>query len=383
MRQTNQVSVRPLPESVIVPAPAPAPRIAIVLPTFNEAGNIEAMIELIDAALAGIEWEAIIVDDWSKDRTAAIAADIARRDPRVRLIRRFGRRGLASAIIEGALATTAPVVAVIDADRQHDETILPRLLDEIERGGADIAIGTRYADGGSLGEWTVGRALLSRIATGLTRSLALCMVSDPMSGFFAVRQSALVEALPRMSNVGYKVLLDLLASSPTPLAVREVPYTFRCRIAGESKLDSTVAFEFLLLILDKLTRGWIPPRLILFGLVGASGLAVHLFCLNLFLSGFGLPFKAAQTLAVTITIASNFALNNVLTYRDRRLHGWAWARGLAVFALVCGLGAIANIGVGSVVYSNHHRWWVAGIAGAAIGSIWNYAASSLLTWRRR
>lgn len=367
-------------------SPARACALAVIVPTFNETGNVRALIDALDAALRGAlggdAYEIIFVDDWSTDGTAEAVARIARQRGDVRLLRRFGRRGLSSAVIEGVLATTAPIVAVIDGDLQHDETILPTLYAAVARGGAEVAIGTRYAPGGSVACWTAGRRRVSTIATRVSRAVIGAEVSDPMSGFFVVRQATVVALLPRLSVMGFKILLDLLVSSPVALKVAEVPYRFRDRAAGTSKLDSATALEFLLLLLDKLLRGRVSPRLVLFAAVGGFGVLVHLALLRGFLAA-GTEFRGAQALAVAITIAVNFAFNNQLTFRDRRLRGWAAVRGLLSFYLVCGLGAIANVGVGSLVYASDRRWWLAGIAGALVGSIWNYAASSVLTWNRR
>lgn len=362
--------------------PAPPLALAIVIPTLNERDNVAPLLAALDRALAGREWEAIYVDDGSTDGTPEAIETIAEDRRDVRLIRRHGRRGLSSAVVEGMMATMAPIVAVIDADMQHDEAILPRLHDAV-LAGADLAVGTRYAGDGSTGELAEHRVRVSALATRLANMVLKTHVSDPMSGFFVVRRQVLLATVPHLSTVGFKILLDLLASSPRPLDVTEIPYTFRPRQAGASKLDSMVAVEYAMLLLDKLFGRIIPPRLILFLAVGAAGLVVNLLALDLFLNLMGLGFRLAQSLAVAVSILFNFALNNVLTYHDRRLRGLAWVRGLATFYLVCGLGAIAQVGAAEWVYSAHRLWWVAGIAGAAVGAVWNYAASSFLTWRRR
>lgn len=354
--------------------------LAIVIPTLNERDNVEPLLAALDRALAGRSWEAIFVDDGSTDGTPQTIEAIARRRRDVRLIRRFGRRGLSTAILEGMLATTAPAIASIDADMQHDEAILPRLHDAV-LAGADVAIGTRYAEGGSTGDWAASRVRKSAFATRLAAMVTKTRVSDPMSGFFVVRREVILDAVPSMSGVGFKVLLDLLASSPSPLRVVEVPYTFRPRVAGASKLDSMVALEYLLLLVDKVTRGTIPARMILFLAVGAVGLVVNLAALDLFLRG-GMTFRAGQTGAVALSIVFNFAVNNWLTYHDRRLRGLAWLRGLLSFTLICGIGAIAQVGIGELVYNQQRIWWVGGLAGAAVGAVWNYAATSFITWRR-
>jgi dolichol-phosphate mannosyltransferase len=357
-------------------------QLSVVIPTRNEAGNVEELLERISSALAGIEWEAIFVDDNSTDGTPELVTSIAQADRRVRLIRRIGRRGLSSAVVEGALASTTPIVAVIDADLQHDEKILPDLYRAIAEGGNELAIGTRYAGNGSTGEWAEDRLKISRFATALASPIMKTRMSDPMSGFFAVRRDILLEAAPKLSTVGYKILLDLVASHPRPLKLAEVGYTFGTRQHGESKLDEMVALEYLELLLDKAVGRFVPVKLIQFGAIGMLGVGVHLFILYFTLIA-GTSFAFAQAAAVIGAMTFNFALNNKFTYRDRQLKGFAWIGGLFSFYLVCSLGAVANVGIGSLVYEQFHGWWIAGIAGAIVGSVWNYVASGWLTWTKR
>ena len=355
----------------------------VVIPTLNEVGNVEILLDRIGLALAGVEFEAIFVDDGSTDGTPELVTQIAQADRRVRLIRRIGRRGLSSAVVEGALASTSPVIAVIDADLQHDERILPELFAAIASGGNELAIGTRYAAAGSTGDWDEGRLRISRFATRLAAPIMKTPLTDPMSGFFAVRRDVLLDAAPHLSSVGYKILLDLVASHPRSLKVAEVGYTFGVRTSGTSKLDQMVALEYLELLLDKTIGRFIPVKLVQFGAIGTIGVGVHLALLYVFLNAVGAAFGTAQAAAVIGAMTFNFALNNRFTYRDRQLRGPAWVRGLMSFYLVCSLGAVANVGIGSLVYDRLPEWWVAGIAGAVVGSVWNYAASGWLTWTRR
>jgi len=356
--------------------------LCVVIPTLNEAGNVELLLDKLGIALAGIEWEAIFVDDGSTDGTPEILTRIAQSDRRVRMIRRMGRRGLSSAVVEGALASTTPVIAVIDADLQHDEQILPDLYRAVA-GGHELAIGTRYASNGSTGDWNESRLKISRFATALASPIMKTQLSDPMSGLFAVRRDVLLEAAPRLSNVGYKILLDLVASAQRPLKVAEVGYVFGTRQHGESKLDEMVALEYIELLLDKTVGRLVPVKLVQFGAVGILGVGVHLLLLDLALNAIGLTFSWSQATAVIGAMTFNFALNNRFTYRDRQLKGLAWIGGLLSFYLVCSLGAVANVGIGSLVYEQFHGWWIAGIAGAIVGSVWNYVASGWLTWTRR
>jgi dolichol-phosphate mannosyltransferase len=364
----------------VVPPPGPL-ELAVVIPTFNEADNVRPLLARLKVALAGVRWEAIFVDDNSTDGTADLVRSIGIEDSSVRVVQRIGRRGLSSAVVEGMLATSAPVLAVIDADMQHDETILPDLHRAVAAEGYDLAIGSRYADGGSLGGWCAQRQQISRAATRLAHQVLRTEISDPMSGFFAVSRPALVRALPRLSSIGFKILVDIVASSPSVPRIKEVPYGFRERTAGESKLGSLVVWEYLTLLLDKLVGHLVPVRFLLFALTGGLGLGVHLAVLGALLA-LGTPFAWAQGLAVTAAMTFNYAVNNMLTYRDRQRRGWRFVTGLLSFYAVCLVGAVANVGIGTYVYEAAFTWWLAGAAGAVVGAVWNYAASSIFTWRK-
>lgn len=356
-------------------------QVAVVVPTLNEVANVEKLIEKLSVVLAGRGWEIVFVDDNSPDGTSDLVRRIGRTSRHIRIVQRIGRRGLSSAVVEGILATAAPVVAVMDGDLQHSEDALPRLIDAIEKGAADIAIGTRYVEGGGIGDWDKGRAAMSRLATRAGQIALGTDVSDPMSGFFAVRRDAFERALPRLSAIGFKILIDLLASSPTPLKIAEIPYHFRIREAGESKIGARVIADYAELIADKTIGRFVPVRLLKFLMVGGVGVFVHLAVLRTLL-GAGHGFSAAQTAAVMTAIAFNFFLNNSFTYADRKLKGWALLGGLASFYAISALGAVANIGIGTWVAAQNERWWVAGVAGVLVGAVWNFAMSATLTWRK-
>lgn len=365
----------------IVPVDTLPLEVAVVVPTLNEAANVEKLIEKLSVVLAGRGWEVVFVDDNSPDGTSDLVRRIGRSSRHVRIVQRVGRRGLSSAVVEGALATAAPIIAVMDGDLQHSESALPRLIDAIESGGADIAVGSRYVPDGGVGNWDQGRIRMSRLATRAGQIALGTDVSDPMSGFFAVRRDAFERALPRLSAIGFKILIDILASSPTTLKVAEVPYHFRAREAGESKIGARVIAEYAELIADKTIGRFIPVRLLKFLMVGGLGVFVHLAVLSALL-GAGNGFMAAQTGAVATAIAFNFFLNNSFTYADRKLKGWAIVGGLASFYAISALGAVANIGIGTWMAGHDERWWVAGMAGVLVGAIWNFAMSSALTWRK-
>ncbi|HET6525307.1 glycosyltransferase family 2 protein [Sphingopyxis sp.] len=355
--------------------------VAVVVPTLNEAANVEKLIAKLSVVLAGRGWEVLFVDDNSPDGTSEIVRRIGRTSRHIRIVQRVGRRGLSSAVVEGVLATAAPIVAVMDGDLQHSEEALPRLIDAIADGGADIAVGTRYVAGGGIGEWDRDRARMSRLATRAGQIALGTDVSDPMSGFFAIRRDAFERALPRLSAIGFKILIDILASSPAPLKVAEIPYQFRTREAGESKIGARVIAEYAELIADKTIGRFVPVRLLKFLMVGGLGVFVHLAVLRTIL-GAGSAFVTAQTAAVMTAIAFNFFLNNSFTYADRKLKGWRLIGGLASFYAISALGAVANIGIGTWMAGHDERWWVAGIAGVVVGAIWNFAMSSALTWRK-
>jgi dolichol-phosphate mannosyltransferase len=357
-------------------------QLSIVVPTFNESANVCELLERLQSVLGETGWEAVFVDDDSPDDTAALVRTIARSDPRVRCVQRIGRRGLSSACIEGMLASAAPYVAVMDADLQHDEAILPAMLELLRTDRADLVVGTRYAQGGSMGDWDEHRAGMSRLATRASRLIVRQSVSDPMSGFFMLRREVLDASVRRLSALGFKILLDILASAPATLRVAEVPFTFRQRHGGESKLDELVIWEYGMLLADKTIGRFIPVRFVSFAFVGGLGVFVHMLVLVVLLKPLGLEFSLAQSGATGVAMVFNYAVNNLLTYRDRRLSGWAWWRGLTSFVAACSVGALANVGVATYLFESRTTWFLAALAGVLVGAVWNYAITQLYTWGR-
>jgi dolichol-phosphate mannosyltransferase len=355
----------------------------VVIPTLNERDNIGPLVELLDAVLETLSWEVIFVDDDSPDGTAERIRETSRRDRRVRCLQRIGRRGLTTACIEGALATSAPYIAVMDADMQHDEALLPRMLAILKSEPVDLVVGSRHVAGGGIGAWDAGRAKISAVAARLSRIICKAEIADPMSGFFMLRREVLEGALRRLSGQGFKILLDILASSPRPLRVSELPYEFRERQHGESKLDTRIAWEYMMLIADKLIGHIVPVRFALFALVGGLGLFIHMAVLWFALTIAGAVFDLAQASAAVAAMTSNFFLNNLFTYRDRRLRGLVLVRGLFTFYAICALGTVANVGIAGYIFSRNEIWWLAGLAGVAVGSVWNYAVSSVFTWKQK
>ena len=361
----------------------PAPDLCVVIPVLNERDNVAPLVDRLRATLDRLAWEAVFVDDGSTDGTRAAVAALGQQDSRIRLIHRAARRGLASAFVEGAECSLAPYVAALDGDLQHDETLLPHMLNALRTQPVDIVIGSRYIAGGNLGTWDKRRASLSGLATRMGRAVLRADVTDPMSGFFMLPRTVFDRAAPRLSAIGFKILLDILASLPEPPRVLELPYTFRERTAGTSKLDAGVVFDFAMLLLDKLVGRLLPVRFIMFALIGALGLVAHLAVLRIGLVAGGLDFPAAQAVATGCAITGNFVLNNLVTFRDRRLKGARLWWGLLTFSAVCAAGAAANLNIASLMVDAGHRtWWAAGVVGAAMSLVWNYAVGSTLTWRR-
>ena len=374
-------AIRPVPESPQQGVGLPV--LSVVVPTFNERDNVTALYRKLDATLKGIAWEVVFVDDNSPDGTWDVVRALARRDGRVRCLRRIGRRGLSGACIEGILASSAPFAAVMDADLQHDETQLPNMLSLLQNGEAELVIGSRYVEGGSADSFNLHRAGASALATEVAKRVLGVRVADPMSGFFMVRRDRFEQLAPELSTQGFKILLDVIATAHGKLRTVEVPYAFGSRLHGESKLDSMVALDFVGLVLAKFTRDVISLRFLLFAMVGGTGLFVHLATLFVALQVLEFPFPEAQAAGAFVAMTSNFILNNFLTYRDQRLKGFAILGGLLAFYLVCSVGLFANVGVAFSVYDKEPIWWLAGAAGALMGVVWNYAMSGLFVWRKR
>jgi dolichol-phosphate mannosyltransferase len=358
-------------------------QLSVVVPTFNERDNVTTLYRKLGATLSGVAWEVIFVDDNSPDGTWEVVRGLARQDSRVRCIRRVGRRGLSGACIEGILASSAPCAAVIDADLQHDETQLPKMLALLQSGQAELVVGSRYVEGGSADSFNKQRAGASALATEVAKRVLRISIADPMSGFFMIRRDRFEQLAPQLSTQGFKILLDIVATARGGLHTVEVPYNFGARLHGESKLDSMVALDFLGLVLAKLTNDVVSLRFLLFAMVGSTGLLVHLTTLFIALELFKLPFPEAQAAGAFVAMTTNFILNNFLTYRDQRLKGFAILGGLLAFYLVCSVGLFANVGVAFSVYDQEPIWWLAGAAGALMGVVWNYAMSGLFVWRRR
>ena len=360
-----------------------APELTVVVPTFNERANVPLLVARLQRTLDGIDWEAIFVDDNSSDGTATVVRSIGETDARVRCIRRIGRRGLAGACLEGMLASQARFVAVMDADLQHDETLLTDMLARLRPGDVDLAVASRYVGDGSAQGLAGRRANYSRWSTDLARKLLRVSLTDPMSGFFMLRRDAVEDLAPKLSSQGFKILLDIVATAGGTLRITELPYVFRERQHGESKLDARIVLDFFALVLAKLTDDAVSFRFLMFCFVGLTGVFIHMAALAVMFDLGGVAFGPAQAIGTVGAIAWNFVLNNALTYRDQRLAGWAFITGLLRFEVICAVGALSNVGVATWIYDYDPRWWVAGLGGALMGAVWNYVVSAAFVWRAR
>lgn len=359
-----------------------APELTIVLPAYNESGNIGPIVDKIGQAMGGTSHEIIVVDDNSPDGTADVTRKLAVKFPHVRCIRRVGRRGLSGACIEGMMAANAPVIVVMDADMQHDETRLPFMLEEIHM-GADLVIGSRYVDGGdhTAGFQEKARARGSELATGMANYITGSYTTDPMSGFFMLTRSTADKAAEVVSKDGFKILFDIVSRYGDELKIVEVPFQFRERAEGESKLGLLVTIQFLGLLISRFTGGIVPMRFMLYALVGTTGLAVHMAALFALSDGAGLNFATSQLLAAYLAMTSNFLLNNQITYAHRKLEGSAFWVGLLTFYVVCSIGAFANVSIAVTIFEFNQSTAFAGLVGALMNAIFNYAVTKLVTWR--
>ncbi|WP_295385401.1 glycosyltransferase [uncultured Thiodictyon sp.] len=357
----------------------PSPELAVVVPTFNARGQIDPLIERLAAALAGIAWEVVVVDDNSPDGTAAAVRALARQDPRVRVVQRIGRRGLASACVEGMLACAAPYLAVLESDQAPAADQLPALLRAVQSDGLDLAVGSRY-----LGAVPAAPGLAGRVAARLSRLVLKVHLTDPMSGVFVLTREVLDGALGGLSGIGVKVLPDLFASNRRPLRFTEVPYGVRPTGAGGR--DTNAIWDYLMMFLDKTLGRYVPIRFIPFALVGGTGVLVHLLVLWLVYDLGGSGFATAQSAAAAVAMTFNFFINNAFTYRDRQLRGWGLLRGWFSYTLACSLGVIANVGIATYAFETHlvgaTAWVLSAVAGILVGAVWNYAVTSVYTWNK-
>ena len=354
------------------------PLLSLVVCTLNEAESIGAVLREASGVLASIEHEIIVVDDSSDEATADVVRAYAGMNPAVRLVRRVGARGLASAAIAGWDAARGRALAIVDGDGQHDLSLLPGMLAQLD-GEAEVVVASRYilGDTGLSGVRDAG----SRLATGACTLLLGARATDPLSGYFVLRRDWYETVRAGLTGIGFKILVDVLASGPRAPRIAEVSTSLRPRIGGESKLDLSVMLDLAALLIEKRTRGLVSARFLMFTAVGVSGVFVHAAVLILaYRHGTGVAFPAAQALGIWVAMNTNFLLNNALTFRDRRLKGLAVARGLISFYVCCAAGGLIAEAIGTLLKAQGVQFLAAGVTGALAAGLWNYRASKWGTW---
>jgi len=356
----------------------PSKRLSIIAPTYNEAGNIIPFVERVKTTLAAFDWEILFVDDNSTDGTAQKAFDYGTGDSRVRPIIRLNDRGLAKSSIQGMLSARGDLLCVMDADGQHDPAVLLDMIARLEQDNLDIvSAARRLEDDQALEGLSPVRRKLSNIGNWLSSLILGKKLADPLTGFFVIRRSRFLELAPRLGDPGFKLLLDILYSDKS-LRHEEVPFSFGVRTHGQSKLDTYVIWKFVTFLLSKMTGGLLPVSLISFLFVGGSGIFIHLAVLYAALS-LSAPFIAAQTL---VAATSNFLLNNLLTFQDKRLRGWGKLWGYLKFLTVSAVGIVANVSAATLTYERViHVVFLATLAGIAIDTVWKFVIANRFIWR--
>jgi dolichol-phosphate mannosyltransferase len=353
-------------------------QLSLIVPTYNEKENILPLVERVHHSVAGIDYELIIVDDGSPDGTAEEVKRLSSTYP-LRLIERK-ERGLASAVVRGFAEAQGEALGVIDADLQHPPELIPELLAEIDK-GAEIAIASRYVEGGGVENWAASRKIISKGATLIAHlSLpSLRRVKDPLSGFFLVRKK-IVEGIilkPR----GYKILLEVLARSKAKKVV-EVPYTFTKREQGESKISLREEIDYLRQVATLAASEDLWRKAIKFALVGISGVGVNYGVLIPLVEYVGLSQYISYIPSIEASIITNFIFNDYWTFSDRR--EGSWLRRLGKFNLTMAAGAVINYGVYSLLLSVIDiNYLIAAALGIIAGFVWNFALSFIWTWRKK
>jgi dolichol-phosphate mannosyltransferase len=376
------------------------PVLSVVTPTFNEAENVGPLIAAIHDALGDLHHEIIVVDDDSPDRTWEVAGDIAAVDPRVRVVRRFSDPGLSPAVMAGFGAARGSVLAVIDADLQHDERVLPEMVRRVTEGEADVVVGSRGSDDGSYGDWGSGRRFVSWVAAMIARIFLRVPTSDPMSGFFAMSRSTFERLAPTINPQGFKILLEFIGQRRVRLRVSEVGYTFRNRLHGETKMSPSVIRSYLLAVVELRLGRQVKGQFVLYSLVGASGVLVNLAVFSVTDAidlgaveiGFGRPIRWSLLLGIAASIVWNFVLNNYFTFWERRFHRSRLVWGFVQFTVVSLLGVVVHVSVfqflesvgwGDALLGQSASRIVHDGIGFLVALVSNYFLNINIIWRRR
>ncbi|MGA9659144.1 MAG: glycosyltransferase [Asticcacaulis sp.] len=359
------------------------PDLSLIICTLNEGTAIRSVINEICDTLAHIHHEIIVVDDNSTDNTAAEVLDVAKSRPNVRLHVRINERGLSSAAIKGWDMAHGKYLGVMDGDGQHDPKAILAMAEIILKGDKDLVCVSRYIGKSETG-LSFFRDLGSRAATLATGLVLRVPLTDPMSGCFMMTRDYYMSARKKLTGVGFKILLDVAASSPIQPRFTEVKASLRQRQGGESKLDIRVVLDLAALLVEKATGGVMKARFVLFAGVGMSGVVVSAIVLALFKILFGnsdAEFGIAQFVAIMVSMTSNFFINNAITFRDKRLKGAAMWAGMFGFYLACAPGAVLNWFIGVALKSMHVEFILAGVVPAFLIGILNFWFVKMLAWR--
>ena len=361
------------------------PSLSIVIPTYNERENISQILEKVRKSLRGVRYEIVFVDDNSPDGTSDEVKVFMQKSPYIHLIHRIGRRGLSGAIIEGIFASNSSLVGVMDCDLQHDETKLLEMLALFKKDNSlDLVIGSRFTENGGIsdGAFSKFRELGSKIVTFMIKKILSINSTDPLSGFFMVKRNSFLRHAKNLQTQGFKILADFLVTSGNTIKVREVGYSFKNRVLGESKMSLLTALELISLVLSQICGGKVSIRFILFCMVGVSGIFVQLATTGILLL-FANGFSTSQTVGILAAMTSNYFLNNYITFQERRLQSIDLLRGLLSFYFICSLGAFTNIAVATYLFSLSSNWLLSSFVGAIFAAVWNFTLSSNLTWKSK
>ena len=358
--------------------------ISVIIPTFNERKNISNLVNRLLKLDIPYDIEIIIVDDNSSDGTSDIVRKLVLYEKRIRLISRVGRSGLSSAIKEGCLCASGELVAVMDADGQHEPSYIIEAIECIKKLKVDIVVGSRFTKGSRIRGLSKSRERGSSFANFLAR-LSLygfyTDLSDYMSGFFLFKRKVCIKFIEKIDVNGFKFFYELLALSRGKLKVSEIPILFKERIYGNSKLDLPVVWDFFISLIHSFMRRIIPRRAVSFGLVGSIGVFVQLCTIYFLMAVSSLAFEKVLPVGVIVAASSNYIINNILTFRTKKLVGKSFYLGLFKFLLVSSLPIIANIGITNLFYNQLSvNTLMSQIGGILVVFIWNYAASSKVVW---
>jgi dolichol-phosphate mannosyltransferase len=296
-------------------------KLSVISPTLNEADNVPRLVQRLEQALTEIDYEILIVDDDSADRTWSVAQQLSLTNPRVRALRRVQNPGLGLAVIDGFSAADGEILACIDADLQHDPAILPAMLEGLQR-GADIVVGSRHIAGGSTGDWNRWRRMQSWLATKTAQLLLGVTLKDPMSGYFLMRREDFSAVKEQLKGDGFKILLEMLANLQSS-GIAEVPYTFQARIHGASKLSNRVIFQYVqqLWRLCSTSRHR-SVRFMKSAMVGGVGIFANLAIMSILLAVTHIVDWRASALACLGANLQNYLLNHYWTYPARAKRGY-------------------------------------------------------------